>query len=480
MTTAPARLYGPNGQPVNGHTVDTPKRAAATQIRLVDFPINLPTPTVAPTQTLAALPVSVEQHAHAEPVQPTSDPLAEAQAEAIRLDAAAKAEARRVAAAAEAEATAAKAAEEKEALRIANEKEALNLKRNQLRFDREKADNDTRIAAANRKREEEERTAREAREAAEAERRQNADAQTKVASSAKSWRKAAISFAIVCAIVALPVQMSAFYNPNAPWLLAAPVVLEGGAWVVLRGAAAAVDDHRPHWHYRLIAWTLAFLAAGINLSHGLTHFDMATAAGTAFASLAGPGVWDLHEHGRIRLRDGKLTRAQRRAAKKEAARIAAEEKAAKQRADVAKAAEEKAAAEAAQKLAKQREEFYPKEWERAVRLSTALGETTVSEATWRQACFDVNGAAPGEDANVVGARNAAVSRMQKYVTQGAEKGTEKSVSSQRANQMPRAQRGPARKPPTRRAGDTPQYVNAARRQASITAKQVHNSDPQEG
>src|SRR5690606_13799930 len=127
-----------------------------------------------------------------------------------------------------------------------------------------------------------------------------AEAQTaeKREAAAKSWRKAALGFAIVCAIVALPVQMSAFWSPSAPWLIAAPVVLEGGAWVILRGAAAAVEDHRPHWHYRLIAWALAFVAAGVNLAHGLHAFDMATAVGTAFASLAGPGVWDLHEHGR--------------------------------------------------------------------------------------------------------------------------------------------------------------------------------------
>src|SRR5690606_40964746 len=72
------------------------------------------------------------------------------------------------------------------------------------------------------------------------------------------------------------------------------------------------SDLRPHWHYRVIAWCLAFIAAGINLWHGLNAFDPATAIGTAFASIAGPGVYDLHEHGQIRKRDGKLSWRQRR------------------------------------------------------------------------------------------------------------------------------------------------------------------------
>ncbi|MEU6534212.1 hypothetical protein ABZ869_34065, partial [Streptomyces sp. NPDC046928] len=146
-------------------------------------------------------------------------------------------------------------------------------------------------------------------------------------------------------------QMSAFWSKDAPWLLVAPLVLEGGAWVVLKGAAAAVDEHRPHWHYRTIAWVLAFIAAGINLAHGLAAFDPATAIGTAFASLAGPGVWDLHEHGRIRRRDGKQTWRQRRAERKAQKKAAAEKAAREATAKAEKEAAEKAAAEAAQKLA---------------------------------------------------------------------------------------------------------------------------------
>lgn len=451
MTTTPA-------PPINGQALHRSTAAAGQPTRAGE---RLPT-----TTSRAVYPLLQRDTG---PVPVVRDPLAEAEAEAIRAKAAAEAEAARIAAEAAAEATRIKAAEEAERQRIANRKAA-------MRLEREQEEHATNMAKLRRRREEEERQAREAREAQAAEQATVEEEQAKREGSATSWRRAALGFAVVCAIVALPVQMSAFWSPKAPWLLAAPLVLEGLAWVVLRGAAAAVEDHRPHWHYRLIAWGAAFIAASVNLSHGLSHFDAATAIGTAFASLAGPGVWDLHEHGRIRARDGKLTRRQRKAQKDEEKRVAAEKSAAEKKAAAEKEAAAKAAKEAAEKLAQDRAEKYPKEWERALELAAALGETTVSEPVWRRAWRDLHAADPGETVDVVRTRNTAASRMTRAVGEGAGKEPSKVIRPQVASQVPPAARQRRYSPPAvrgvRRTGDTPKFVNAARKQAAITAKQA--------
>ncbi|MFG3510232.1 hypothetical protein ACGF5F_32570 [Streptomyces sp. NPDC047821] len=392
--------------------------------------------------------------------------IADAEAEAIRARTAAEIEERRIKAEAEAEAIRLTAREEAEKLRLANERAA-------LRFEREKAEQLAKIAEAEAKRQEVERQVAAAEAAEAAERTAAKEQQTKREQSADSWRTAALSFAVVCAIVALPVQMSAFWSPAAPWLLAAPLVLEGGAWVVLKGAAAAVDDHRPHWHYRTIAWALAVIAAGINFAHGIDAFDLATAIGTAFASLAGPGVWDLHEHGRIRKRDGKLTwrqRREQRAAEAKAAKLAAREEERKQ--EERRAAEE-AAAEAAQKLAETRSTEFPKVWAHAVKLAAALGETTVTEAIWRRAHKDIEGVEPGDSVDIIRTRNTAERRVLAARSEAPGSSPVKVTSSQIVPQVPaRGKRGRAGGPPVRgvrRAGDV-KYSAGARRQQSITAR----------
>jgi hypothetical protein len=400
--------------------------------------------------------------------------VAQAQAEAIRAKAWADAEAQRIAAEAEAKATIVKAEEEARKQRLLNDKA-------ERRGREEEAVSEARIAESNRKRDEANRAREDAQRQAKAEQVAAAAQDKKRGKSAKSWRNAALGFAIACAIVALPVQMSAFYNPHARWLLAAPVMLEGGAWVVLRGAAAAVDDHRPHWHYRLIAWLLAFVAAAVNLSHGLSHFDPATAIGTAFASLAGPGVWDLHEHGRIRRRDGAFTRRERKAAAREAKRIAAERAAEKLFAAEREAHREKALREELEKLAKDRAEKFPDVWDHALRLAAALGETTVTDAVWRRAHKDVKGTDPGDSPEAQQLRNAAARRMLDARADAPEKTVWKIQDAQVNPQVPPTRRrGSVTGPPvrgTRRVGDTPKFVDAARKQAAITAKNAAEKDP---
>ena len=398
------------------------------------------------------------------------DPVAHAEAEAIRTRAAANAEAQRIAADAEAKAKLATAEEEARKLRLAND-------RAEARAREEQAAREARIAEANARKAAAERAEAKAAEDEQAARQAEEQQAAEVNSAEEQWRKYAHRFYAVCAIVAMPVQIAAFYNPHAKWLLAAPIMLEGGAWVVLKGARAAAISHRPHWHYRLIAWLLAFIAAGINLWHGLNAFDPATAIGTAFASVAGPGVYDLHEHGQLRKRDGRMSwrqrRAQRKAAEAEAARKAAEE----ERRAEEKAAAEKAAAEARKQLDATRAKEFPKVWQHALRLAAALGETTVTETVWKRAHRDVEGTDPTESADIIRMRNAAEMR----VDAAREKRSVNGSTSQAASQVPGAKKPRVYNPPARRGrrtkGDV-KYSAGARRQQSITAKQTAPKEAQ--
>ncbi|RBL81617.1 hypothetical protein DDE05_43250, partial [Streptomyces cavourensis] len=276
----------------------------------------------------------------------------------------------------------------------------------------------------------------------------------------------------MCAIVALPVQIAAFWDEDAPWLVIAPLMLEGAALVVTKGAAAAVAATRPHWHYRTVAWLFAFIAAGINLVHGLDAFDPATAIGTAFASLAGPGVWDLHEHGRIRRRDGVPTRRERRATKKAAKDLAAAE-AAQQAREEAREKARQAAMEAIEKrLAEQRAQEFPNEWKCALKLAIAKGETTVTEPIWEQTWSDLHAAKPGVTANSVSARNAAAKRMQRMLERDPANTPSKTTNAQRAAHLPPASAKPRLKPipPRRKRGDSTPFHPAAKRLAADTAR----------
>ncbi|GGV36888.1 hypothetical protein GCM10010293_40430 [Streptomyces griseoflavus] len=446
---------------VNGHT-----RPPALQV-LGDWqPIGATPTEPAPAETPAPSQTSAPQ--------PESDLVAQAQAEAIRAKAWAESEERRLAAEAEKEAALKRAEAEADAIRVKAEEDARKLRLANDRAERkaieEAAASEARIAEHNRRRDDADRAREDAaRLAAEQQAAVSAEA-AEVAEAEDRWRGYARSFYIVCAIVALPVQVAAFYNPKALWLMAAPLMLEGGAWVVLKGAAAAVASHRPHWHYRLIAWLLAFLAAGINLWHGLAAFDPATAIGTAFASIAGPGVWDLHEHGRIRKRDGVPTRRERKAAEKEAERIAAEKVAEEKRRAAEKEAAEKAAEEEARLLAERRAGFFPKVWEHAEKLAADLGETTVTEAIWERAKLDVEGAKPGESAEALRMRNAAQARVEAARQNRPVNTLSKTTNAQRAAQMPPGPNRVLKTRATRRPGDTPKYVGVARKQAAITAK----------
>ncbi|GGJ86946.1 hypothetical protein GCM10011583_18200 [Streptomyces camponoticapitis] len=409
----------------------------------------------------------VEQDNPTEPPTPAVDPISEAEAAAIRARTYAETEAIRIEAEGKADAARTLAATEAERQRLANERTA-------MRVEKERAAHEAHLAEINRKREESDRLARQARKAEEAEQQKAEKADEEVAKADAKWRTYAIRFAIVCGIVALPVQIAAFWNPEAWWLVAAPVMLEGGSWVVQRGAAAAVANRRPLWHYRTIAWLLAFIAAGINLWHGWHAFDPATAIATAFASVAGPGVWDLHEHGRIRKRDGALTRRERNAAK-EVAKKQAEEEAAAEKVEAERQAHlENAARASAAALDANREENFPKVWKHALKLAAALGETTVTESVWRRAHNDIEGTEPGSSVDIIRGRNSAARRVEAARSEAPGNKPTKVTSPQRASQMPPTSKTRRYNPPARsgrrRPGDTPKYVPAAKKQASITAR----------
>ena len=405
-------------------------------------------------------PVEEQRNPQPEPAE-TPELVAQAQAEAIRAKAWADAEAQRIAAEAAAKAAEIKAVEEARKLKLANDKA-------EGRAQEEQAAREARIAKHNKDRDDALRAAEEERKQAEAQKETEAAAQKEIADADDKWRSYAIRFAVVCGIVSLPVQMSFFWNPHAPWMAAAPIMLEGAAWVVHRGARAAAVSKRPVWHYRTIVWLLAFIAAGVNLYHGLHSFDPGTAVATAFASIAGPGVWDLHEHGRIRRRDGALTRKERKArekaVKEEAAHRAAEEK----RRAAEKEAAEKAAEDAHAELTERRMRLFPKVWEHAEKLAADLGETDPN-AVWARAKLDVEGAKPGESAEVFRMRNAAEARVDAAREKRSVNGSTQQVASQVLGaKKPRVYNPPAR--PGRRTKGDVKFSPVASRQASIAAR----------
>ncbi|MFJ4738726.1 hypothetical protein [Streptomyces sp. NPDC088775] len=442
MTTSPPQ--------VNGHS-----RTAVPVIRDWRTAFHLQ-PTEQPV---------VEAAPRSEPAAGDVDLVAQAEADAIRTRVYAEAEEQRIKAEAEAEALKIKAGEEARKLKLANDKA-------EARAAVEKAARDARIAESNRKREEAERGQAKARRAEEEEQRAAAGVAEEVAAADDKWRSYALWFYRVCAVVAMPVQIAAFYNPRALWLMVAPVMLEGGAWVVQKGAASAVANGRPSWHYRLIAWLLAFIAAGINLWHGLNAFDPATALGTAFASLAGPGVWDLHENGRIRKRDGVPTRREQKTAKKVAREQAAEQAAAEKAEAERQAHRENAARDAAVALDAARAAEFPEVHKHAKRLAADLGERAITESIWKRAKLDVDGALPGESAEVLRMRNAAERRVAAARTNSSVNTVGKTASVQRGAHLPPAATRPRPKPvpPRRRRGDSAPFHPAAKRLAADTAR----------
>jgi hypothetical protein len=300
---------------------------------------------------------------------------------------------------------------------------------------------------ARRRREEATSEERKAKEAAEA--------------STERWRTWALGIARVCVLVSLPLQELAFWNKHAPFLLAAPLVVEGVAWALLAGAQAAIDEGRPSWLYRVLAGVGALFAASVNLLHGMSAYGLATGLGGAFCSLAGPMIWDLHEHGRMTKKEGrvprKARRAEARAARDEARRVKA--------VNAARQAKDKTV------------------WERAEYLAAALGEVVPSEKTYKRAWDEIHGAEVGATADTIAARRTARHAV-RIASNGPLGKVEKDANAQVDSQMDPSGEGAPKGPRTagedgrKRNGGTPprrvpgdvQYSPAARRQMSVAAK----------
>ncbi|MER7688794.1 hypothetical protein [Streptomyces sp. NPDC097610] len=266
-------------------------------------------------------------------------------------------------------------------------------------------------AEINRGTEESDRKAREEGETRRKAEEAEAEQLRRAAESALAWRTSAKAIALACVVVSLPMQISFFWDPKAPWLGAVPFVLEGIAFALLKGAAAAIDDNRTSWHYRLGALAVAINSAVISYIHGVEKYGLATALGAAFCSVAGPVVWDLHEHGRISKRDAKVSwrarRAQRAAERRQAKERAAEAKA-------RRAAEQAAAAKAAayeQAVLDGYAERHPEVWGHALDLAAAFSEIAVNRAVWARAWRDVHGTDVGDMSEWMTMRAAAEMRV---------------------------------------------------------------------
>ncbi|MFF0277471.1 hypothetical protein [Streptomyces sp. NPDC004330] len=233
--------------------------------------------------------------------------------------------------------------------------------------------------------------------------------------SAKRDKRAAkaVNIGVVAAlVVALPLQLRAFWSPERWWEVAIPLFLEGLAWVFIRQAEAAISGRRMVWHYLTGVGLCAAFAAGVNVYDGFAHAEIGAAFGIVggFASIAGPALKVIHEFG-ARAAGGKATRIERKIA--EAAARQSEAELARRRAELdaeaaektrqadekrateearraahdAKAAADKAAADAAIAAQdEQRRTRYPEAWEQYERILAAHPLGTISrDRAWDEA-----------------------------------------------------------------------------------------------
>jgi hypothetical protein len=389
---------------------------------------------------------------------------AEAEAEAVRLKAHADAETARIKAADEAASRA--AAQELKTARAAAEIAAHQAKAEEIR--RANAE-----AAAQAEKERAATAAIEAAEQAERDR---------VAALAARAEKTARQLVTVSVLIALPIQVVAFWLMN-PALVVVPLGLEYAAWVMLAQVDAAVAEKRRAWHYIAATLIVAGFAATMNWLHGpdliATNGQLVGAVG-AFFSLLGPTTWALHTHGKIAKRAGKPSRAARKAAAKAAA------------AEVKQAATLAAAAEAdALELDARRHRDHPDVYARAAYIASAAGHLTITDQVWQRAWQDVKGegAQIGETAESIAVRKAATEQL-RAATAGDDTPLPVVLQDGRirvyrepkkiqlnAQIPPTAQRVTARvtdrpkpTPPRRRKGDTPAYSPLARSAAAETAR----------
>ncbi|MFC4512557.1 hypothetical protein [Streptomyces ehimensis] len=401
--------------------------------------------------------------------------LAEAQAEAIRTRAQGEAEAARITAAAEAERTRKETEAEAERNRIANERAAMRLEKEQADHKAHVAEKAARAAKA--KAEEE-----KAENAAAEEAQQAADREAEQQRSEAWWKWGARGIYAVCLVIAAPVQFLDFWDERRPFLVAAPAMLEGIALVLAAGAAWAVAHRRDVMPYRLGILIGAAVAATINLRGGFTNPAIGLNAGMvgAIASLIGPVVLMIYEHGIAQKADGIPSWRERRAAERAAA---AEAEARKKAREEKKAAEAKAATEkaAAQKRAdeeqKRRDEdrrsSHSDVWTVADAMRSARGSAVVTEQIWADAWYRVTGCkAVGITPEIEAKSRAAQARMQTVskmpvIGDFSLVESHRPLHGKRGPDAPDGRRANGGTPPRRRPGDSPSPSPIARTQARL-------------
>jgi chemotaxis protein histidine kinase CheA len=405
---------------------------------------------------------------------------AEAEAEAIRTRTAAEAEERRIKAEAEAAAALVTAEAEAEKQQIANRRAAMKLQADELAHAKRIAELKAQTAAA-------ESAAEKTRKDTEAEAEREADREAEQQRSESLWKWGARGIYAVGLLIAAPVQFLDFWDKKRPFLVAAPVLLEGLALVLACGAAWAVAHRRDVMPYRVGIMIGALIAATINMRGGMTNPAIGFNAGLigAIASLGGPIVLMAYEHGIAQKVDGIPSYRERRATDKEKAAEAAAR--AKAKADK-KAAEDKAAAEKSeqQKSAEaeqkrrddDRREHHPEVWEVAEALRSARGVPSVTEQIWGDAWYRVTGSkVVGVTPEIEAQSRDALARM-KAASDGPVEGLSSLVESQmpsrpkRDPDAPDARRFNGGVPPLRRAGDSAPYHPAAGPVIAETARRA--------
>lgn len=407
--------------------------------------------------------------------EPRFDPVALAEAEAIRAEAAAKADALRVEAEGKAKAAEILAEQEAEKQRLANERAAMKLERDRAAHDAylaEKAEKEAKAKAA----------AEKAAKAADDEAEQQAQRDAEQRRSENTWKWGARGIYGVGLVIAAPIQFLAFWDKERPFLVAAPALLEGLALVLAFGAAWAVAHRRDVKPYRIGIMIGALIAAGINLWHGIADESIGLNAGLigALASLGGPIVLMTYEHGIAQKADGIPSRRERRDAERQAKaeaeerekvkqeKVEAEKRAAAQKADQEKRAE----AEQHRKDA-DRQQQHDDVWQVAEGLRSARGSRYVTDQIWADAWYRVTGSKVVGIRPEIEAQSRAAQARMKAATELPVLGDLSQVGSQKA---PRAKKDPdapdGRRfnggvPPLRRAGDALPYCDAAKKQAAL-------------
>ena len=406
--------------------------------------------------------------------EPRFDPVALAEADAVRARAAAETKARIIEAEGKAKAAQTLAVEEAEKQRLANERAA-------MRLEKEKADHQAYLAK---------KAAEKARLNAEKEKAEQADAEREAEEAAlareqqrseKLWKWGAYGIYAVGLIIAAPVQFMHFWDRERPFLVAAPALLEGLALVLAFGAAWAVAHRRDVAPYRVGIMLGALVAAGINL-YGAQDPRIGFNAGLigAIASLGGPIVLMAYEHGIAQQADGIPSRRERRAAARAKRQAdAAREKAQRDKRDAEHAAKadkqlaEARALEDQKRRDEDRRQHHPEVWQVADALRSARGSQYVTEQIWAEAWQRVTGCKTvGITLDIETASRVQQARVKALMEMPIEGplslvNSHRPLSGKKDPNAPDGRRNNGGTPPLRRSGDSAPISPIARTQARL-------------